>query len=257
MSELQSLINKFNKDAEKKGQLAPFKKASEMLPNSFISTGIHDLDEALGGGFVRGVISVLWGQPGCGKTRVALSTAKVVLDSGGTVIFIDTENLTRETLLSAEIDLDNPELMSRFFILSANDSGDQALNRLNELIYDTERCQSRGIVDLIIVDSTTNLATESEITTVETKGLQAHSQLGRLAALLTKFTTNMNGRGLLGEGPTGTVFLGISQQRARIGDEYNPVKPTGGFAIEHNAKLSIHFTTVRRTTRKNENHFSW
>ncbi|OQO05432.1 hypothetical protein B0A48_09201 [Cryoendolithus antarcticus] len=57
---------------------------------SVIPTGIHGLDDALGGGIEVGKVTELWGPIGAGKTAIALATATHAMEPSGTVVWLDT-----------------------------------------------------------------------------------------------------------------------------------------------------------------------
>ncbi|KAM0718378.1 hypothetical protein Q7P37_005448 [Cladosporium fusiforme] len=59
-------------------------------PPSNVFTQIPELDDALGGGFESGKVTELWGPPGAGKTAIALSATASVLQTGSSVVWIDT-----------------------------------------------------------------------------------------------------------------------------------------------------------------------
>ncbi len=64
-----------------------------------LSTGCAGLDELLGGGVEPGVLTLVYGEPGSGKTSLALQLSREVLNNGGkSVLFIDTEGLSMERL---------------------------------------------------------------------------------------------------------------------------------------------------------------
>jgi len=55
---------------------------------SWIETGTQRLDAALGGGVLRGAITVVTGEPGCGKTALALEAAATALGMGRAVALV-------------------------------------------------------------------------------------------------------------------------------------------------------------------------
>ncbi len=56
-----------------------------------ISTGSYDLNKWLYGGYEKGIISMIAGPPGSGKTNFAILTSCSQAKKGNKVIFIDTE----------------------------------------------------------------------------------------------------------------------------------------------------------------------
>lgn len=56
-----------------------------------ISTGSYDLNKWLYGGYEKGIITMIAGSPGSGKTNFAILTACSQAKKGNKIIFIDTE----------------------------------------------------------------------------------------------------------------------------------------------------------------------
>jgi DNA repair protein RadB len=57
-----------------------------------ISTGSFDLNKWLYGGYEKGIITMVAGPPGCGKTNLSILVACSQAKKGNKVIFIDTES---------------------------------------------------------------------------------------------------------------------------------------------------------------------
>lgn len=55
-----------------------------------IRTGSIGIDKALGGGWLPGTLNEVWGDPGAGKTVLALHTVESVVRAGKDVLWIDT-----------------------------------------------------------------------------------------------------------------------------------------------------------------------
>ncbi|OGJ12486.1 DNA repair and recombination protein RadB [Candidatus Pacearchaeota archaeon RBG_19FT_COMBO_34_9] len=62
-----------------------------MMADTKISTGSYDLNKWLYGGYEKGIITMIAGPPGSGKTNMAVLTACSQAKKGNKVIFIDTE----------------------------------------------------------------------------------------------------------------------------------------------------------------------
>ena len=56
-----------------------------------ISTGSYDLNKWLYGGYEKGIITMIAGSPGSGKTNIAILTSCSQAKKGNKIIFIDTE----------------------------------------------------------------------------------------------------------------------------------------------------------------------
>jgi len=69
-------------------------RGDEVAPLEFLSTGVSKLDEMIGGGWVKGKISELWGPKSSGKSTMAQITCATVLKSNpkSEVAYFDLEN---------------------------------------------------------------------------------------------------------------------------------------------------------------------
>ena len=121
-----------------------------------IRTGCDPVDELLGGGFERGVVTQVYGPPAAGKTNLALAAAVELAAAGNRSLFIDTVGLSIdrfEQIASArversDIDSDVETLAARLVISEAYDFEDQ-----REAVRDAEELAAE--IDLIVLDSAT------------------------------------------------------------------------------------------------------
>jgi DNA repair protein RadA/Sms len=65
-------------------------------PQPLISTGVSELDRVLGGGFVEGSTMLLFGEPGVGKSTLALMSLRSLASSGATVLLVAAEESTSQ-----------------------------------------------------------------------------------------------------------------------------------------------------------------
>jgi len=65
-----------------------------------IRTGLHALDELLGGGIRTGSLNLVYGAPGVGKTSLCMTIALSLCDEDGSVVVLDTESGWSEVRLS-------------------------------------------------------------------------------------------------------------------------------------------------------------
>ncbi|AZQ14735.1 MULTISPECIES: DNA repair and recombination protein RadB [Halorubrum] len=118
-----------------------------------IPTGCQPVDDLLGGGFERGVVTQVYGPPAAGKTNLALAAAVSVASGGERALFIDTEGLSIdrfEQMAEGRTDADETveTIASRLVISEAYDFADQ-----REAVRDAEELADE--VELIVLDSAT------------------------------------------------------------------------------------------------------
>lgn len=127
-------------------------RAERPIVSEPISTGCEPIDELLGGGIERGVITQLYGPPASGKTNIALSAAVRTAAAGGMALYIDTEGISVdrfETLARAVApDDDIDAVASRVIISDAVDFEEQ-----REAVRDAGDLADQ--LDLIVLDSAT------------------------------------------------------------------------------------------------------
>mgnify|MGYP000055270247 FL=1 len=121
-----------------------------------IPTGCEPVDDLLGGGFERGVVTQVYGPPAAGKTNLALAAAVEVAAGGDRALYVDTEGLSIDRFeqlaagRAADPDVDDTveSIASRLVISEAYDFDDQreAVRDAAELAPETE---------LIVLDSAT------------------------------------------------------------------------------------------------------
>ncbi len=61
-----------------------------------IPSGCKSVDELLGGGFEKGIVTQIYGASGTGKTNICIQLAVVTVQSGKKVIYIDTEGFSAD-----------------------------------------------------------------------------------------------------------------------------------------------------------------
>jgi DNA repair protein RadB len=119
-----------------------------------LSTGCGTLDDLLGGGLERGVVTQVYGPPASGKTNLALSSSVRAAAAGDTVVYVDTEGLSTDrfhqvaTAAAGEAAVDLSTLTSRVVVSEAHDFEEQA-----EAVRDTADFADRA--SLVVLDSAT------------------------------------------------------------------------------------------------------
>jgi DNA repair protein RadB len=116
-----------------------------------VPTGIPALDALLGGGLERRAITQLYGEPGCGKSTLALLAAAGRLRAGETVIYLDTEGFSVERFRQVAGER-AAELAGHLILFEPLDFEQQG-----QMIADSERFLQKGGVGLLVMDTVTAL----------------------------------------------------------------------------------------------------
>jgi len=72
------------------------------LPEARIPTGIGELDRVLGGGIVPGSLILVGGDPGIGKSTLALMASQRIAQTGRTVLYVSGEESPQQTKMRAD-----------------------------------------------------------------------------------------------------------------------------------------------------------
>ncbi len=67
-----------------------------------LKTEIGELDRVLGGGIVRGAVTLLGGDPGIGKSTISLQISRQLAESGHKILYISGEESIQQTKVRAE-----------------------------------------------------------------------------------------------------------------------------------------------------------
>ena len=81
-----------------------------------ITTGINELDRVLGGGIVRGSLTIISGEPGIGKSTIILQAANNIAATEGRVLYVSGEESEEQIKMRA--DRVCGEISDGIFILS-------------------------------------------------------------------------------------------------------------------------------------------
>lgn len=190
-------INELCADLEKKeGKGSVYKlgskNSSRMIPRW--STGIEDLDNAIGGGIPQGRIIEIFGAESAGKTTLALWLAHLVEKA----LYIPTEGtFDTERALQMGNTKEN-------FLVYQPDYGEQALNQILKF--------AKAGIPLIILDSVPATQPREDIEKLE-KDAQNQLRLGGVAALFAKMLPTIVRTCEM----TGTTLILINQVRDNIG----------------------------------------
>lgn len=184
---------------------------------SFVESGISEIDELLGGGFARGRITELWGVEGVGKTHIA-TMFMASLSKTQKVLYVDAEyalNKARVRDLGAD---------PRNIAYYAN----SGLEQVCELLV-----KSVGKYDVIILDS---LAALTPVAVADSE--VGERSIGLFSLLLKHWILKF--RPVLAKSKT--AFIMLNQYRPPIG-LYVSEQPPGGMAVRHACDVRIKLTS--------------
>jgi RecA/RadA recombinase len=197
---------KKKKEGDKLGTLR------DIPAESFVSTGITEVDDLLGGGFPRRRITQVWGVPGAGKSYL-LAKCLSVLD--GKALYVDSEfALNKDRLVSMGIDLD------KFDYLPSS-----KLEEVASFIID-----NIADYDLVIIDT---LAKLTPMTTLAND--MDTPQIALAARKISQFESSLRPKLYA----SNAAIVGINQARANMGYGQAETKAAGGFAWLHTVDLSL------------------
>lgn len=187
-------------------------KLTDLPKEEFVSTGISEVDTLLGGGFPKGRITQIWGNPGVGKSYLL---AKTMAELAGRTLYIDAEfALNSARLQNLGVDFDKVDHIAS-----------SELEKIAE--YTVENAHR---YELIIIDTLAKL-TPMTVMTNEV----GTSAIGLAARQIAHFEAKL--RPKLYEHRV--VLVGINQVRANFG--FGPVttQPFGGWSWGHTVDLSL------------------
>lgn len=142
-----------------------------------VETGSKPVDNLLGGGIEKGIITNVFGESGTGKTNLCVQAAAQVASNQGEVIYIDTEkgfSTERFKQIASEEALENLHLLEPMTF----EEQEEKINSLPALT-------DQGDIQLVIVDSMVSLyrlqANGENVSEVNQRLSQLLSQLSKTA----------------------------------------------------------------------------
>ena len=217
--ELVDLVNLVNNSYED-GSLKFLGDSPSIIKEQLnrISTGFYDLDWALTGGLVKGAQVEIFGNEGDGKTTLALTILALCQKLGMQGYIVDAEhklNLDYAKQLGVDI---------KKILLTQPPYGEKAL----DIVKDT---LSSGLIDIMIIDSVSNLVPLAEI-----NGDFTDANMGAHARLMSKMCRVLT--------PTihkhKIIVIYINQVRQKIGMFFgSPETTTGGKALKFNCSIRM------------------
>ena len=125
------------------------KRVDLTQPEGHIPMGVGCIDSLLNGGLERGVLTEIFGEGGSGKTNFAMHFAISVLNSGKSVIYIDTEGFSVERFM--QIAGGNRDVTKKLFLYRVTSLEDQEV----ALLKSQKMIEKDSDFDMLIIDSFT------------------------------------------------------------------------------------------------------
>ncbi len=234
MSEVQEELSSKDKETALTNVIAAIHKqfgggsimafGSGSLPDvEFLSSGSISLDKALGGGYGKGRIIEVIGNPSSGKTTCALHAVAEVQKNGGQAAYLDQEHAL-DPIYCASLGVDMEDLL-----ISQPDSAEEALGIAKMLA-------ESAAVDLIVIDSVAALVPLAELS-----GDIGDSHMGLLARLMGQTCRALAGIAAR----TNTTIIFINQYRLKIGVMFGDPRTTpGGEALKYAASQRLEIATT-------------
>jgi recombination protein RecA len=223
------LIKSLNKES---GTRIAYNLSEDEAPTNvkrWISTGSRLLDyicsNRKNGGLPEGRIVEIFGPPSIGKSHIATQIARSTQQSGGIVVYIDTENATSvENLQLLGVDV------AKRFVYVDTHCTEEVLSIAEKTILKA-KALNKDVPVTIIWDSVAASSPKAELLgdyDKESIGLQARA----ISKGMRKIT------GVIGQ--TNTLFVILNQIRTKIGVMYgDPTTTPGGKAIPFHSSIRI------------------
>lgn len=223
MAELKDILTKL-----KKSGLEGIKLGDTVEVAERISSGSIGLDRILGGGFPKGRMTEIYGEPSSGKSLMAYLAIKEVQSKGGTAALIDAENsFTTDWAINLGID---PQ---KLIVVGAVDKNGVPAPKSGETFLENIIQLIEAGVDLIVVDSISALVPQAAFDKCLDEGSAIAAQARMLSVGLNKVNS------ILGT-HNKTALVWLNQVRSNPGVMFgNPNKSTGGKALEFYDSIKI------------------
>jgi len=187
----------------------------------FIPTGSISVDSALNGGFVRGRVVELFGDPASGKSTLAMSTLAEANKMGLNGLYVDAE-LSLDLRLPVAYGVDS----SKFILIRDPLSAEEYFDII-------EKFMSSGNIGVVVIDSVTALQPEAE-----GAGDVGDAHVAQLA----RFISQEIRRIIRLAYKTNTLVLFVNQTRSKVGGYGDPTTTSGGDSLKfystHRVKIS-------------------
>lgn len=209
--------------AKKTKETTKLQTLNDIPEESFISTGIDEIDEVLGGGFPRRRITQIWGVPGVGKSYLL---GKTMAKLDGKCLYIDSEFALNKSRME-QIGVNMAEV-NYYPCSQLEEVANFVVDNINDY-------------DLVIIDTLaklTPMAIDQNDVGTQTIALAARQIAHFEAKLRPKLYKSK------------AAVVGINQARANMGMGQAESKPAGGFAWNHTVDLSLKLARTGNITKQ-------
>ncbi len=195
-----------------------------------ISTGSKRLDSCLKGGFEAGIITEIYGEPGSGKTNLALNTIREGLKIGN-VILMDTEGISWERVEQIGI---TKEYISKLKYARIRNYDEQieTISKLKTMMSIT------GNISLVVLDNLTTFYRFERDRRAELRkkiGNSLYYQLEIMQSISQEFNVPV-----------------IITNQVYYGKDNSDIQPLGGEGVSHTAKAIFKINKIAENVRELE-----
>lgn len=228
----KDLIKSLNKESGSKIAYDLVNDDSPTHIKRWISTGSLQLDYIISGridgGFPGGRIVELFGDPGIGKSHVAIQVARATQRMGGIVIYIDTESATSiENLVRLGVDI------RKNFAYIDTHCTEEVLENAERAIIKA-RALKKDVPVTIIWDSVAASSPKAELL-----GEYDQNSIGLNARVISKGMRKITG--VISNEKV--LFLCLNQTKVKIGTMFgDPMTTPGGRAIPFHSSVRVYLT---------------
>jgi len=188
-----------------------------------VPCGVFPLDLAIGGGFPRGRIIILYGVESSGKSLVAMKLAAQVQARGETVVYVDVEHTFDPTWVSA-LGVDVKKL-----IVVSPDNAEMVVNVVEAMLYAKD-------VGLVIVDSIAAMIGEKEASS-DAERVQVGGSSIIVQKMVNKSVIALSKEEERKHFP---MLLAVNQIRIKVGQMFgDPETFPGGNALKFASSLTV------------------
>ncbi|MCL2459956.1 MAG: DNA repair and recombination protein RadB [Euryarchaeota archaeon] len=183
-------------------------------------SGFAALDELIGGGYPRRMITQFYGESGSGKSTFCMLAAVQVIAKGRSVVYMDTESFSVERF--SQIAGENARDFSDFLYLFEPEDFDQQ----GQMISDSSKVLATRDIGLFVLDSATGLYR------TDFEQQDSVQRLNRQIVVLLGFAKRYNIPVIV----TNQVYQGFSPLASLTKEEFLPL---GGTGLAHLSKVVL------------------